>query len=227
MKLIISNKSKKEFKDFLTEKKIEYIESLDNPNLDPRIADHPDLSLFKLDEKNLVVAEEVFSYYKEKIPNMNLIKGQRVDFKYPKDAIYNIVSFKEYFIHNDFTEKNILKYFKDNNKKFLRVKQGYTRCSSLVLKDSILTSDFGIYKKLKDRINIILLKEEDIYLDGFDKGFIGGTSVLLDDKRLLFNGNIKKLHSYDIIYRQCERENIEIIYPDCQLADTGSMIVLN
>ena len=80
-----------------------------------------------------------------------------------------------------------------------------------------------MYKKLKDKINIILLNEEKIELDGFEKGFLGGTCGLVDDK-LIFNGNIENLASYDIIKTQCEKENIRLMYPSIKLLDTGSLM---
>lgn len=224
MKLLISHKSRDTFKEFLKENKIEYLETIDNPKLDKRIADHPDLSVFVLDKENIIVDKNVFSYYKENLPGINIIAGESVGQKYPLDAIYNLVKFKDTFIHNDFTEKNILHYMKENSYKFLKVKQGYTRCSSIVLNDSILTSDYGLYKALKDQIEIKLLEPCHIELDGFPEGFLGGSCGMIGKNRLVFNGNIKNLKSYDIIYRQCDKENIEIIYPPCDLLDTGSLM---
>ena len=49
--LIISHKSSLEFKDFLDRNNFSWIETIDNPNLDKRIADHPDLTIFNLDNK--------------------------------------------------------------------------------------------------------------------------------------------------------------------------------
>lgn len=224
MKLLISNKSREEFKDFLKEKEIDYLETIDNPGLDKRIADHPDLSVFVIDRKNIIVDKNVFSYYKDNLPGINVLSGDSVEINYPKDALYNVVKFKSYFIHNDFTEKNIDKTLKKFGYEFLKVKQGYTRCSSIVLNESIITADYGIYKSLKDKINIKLIDTEKIELDGFDQGFLGGTCGMLDRKNLIFNGDIKNLKSYDIIYRQSKKENIRIIYPSCKLLDTGSLI---
>lgn len=224
MKLLISNKSKKEFKDFLKKIQIDYLETIDNPSLDKRIADHPDLSVFVVDKKNIIVDKNVFSYYKKNLPGINVLAGESVEKTYPKDAIYNIVKFKSYFIHNDFTEKNIDQTLRNKGYKFLKVKQGYTRCSSIILNDSIITADYGIYKSLKDKLNIKLASVEKIELDGFDQGFLGGTCGMLDRNNLMFNGNIENLKSYDIIYKQSEKENIKLIYPPCKLLDTGSLI---
>lgn len=222
--LIISHKSKKEFTDFLDSKKIKYLKTIDNPNLDKRISDHPDLSIFKLDDENIIVDKNVYDYYKKNLKNINVIKGDEVSKKYPYDALYNIVKFKNYYIHNDFTEKHIKLYFKEKNIEHLFIKQGYTRCSMLVFNENLLTSDMGIFKKLKNILPITLLKEEKISLDGFDTGFLGGCFGKIGEKTLLFNGNIERLNSYDIIKNIVDKENLNLLYPDTNLIDTGSFI---
>ena len=222
--LIISYKSKKEFTDFLDFKKIKYLKTIDNPNLDKRISDHPDLSIFKLDDKNLIVDKNVYDYYKKNLKNINVIRGDELLGKYPYDALYNIVKFKNFYIHNDFTEKHIKLFFQEKNIKHLFVKQGYTRCSMLVFNENLMTSDMGIFKKLKNILPITLLKEEKIPLDGFDKGFLGGCFGKIDEKTLLFNGNIERLNSYDIIKNIVDKEKLNLLYPDTNLLDTGSLI---
>ena len=52
--LIISYKASKDFKNFLKENGHFFLETTPNLNLDPRIGDHPDLSLFKIADKTLV-----------------------------------------------------------------------------------------------------------------------------------------------------------------------------
>ena len=222
--LIISHKSKKEFTDFLDFKNIKYLKTIDNPNLDKRISDHPDLSLFKLDDKNLIVDKNVYEYYKKNIKNINIIKGEEVSKNYPYVALYNIVKFKNFYIHNDFTEKNIKLFFEEKNIKHLFIKQGYSRCSMLVFNENILTSDMGIFKKLKNILPVTLLKEEKIPLDGFDQGFLGGCFGKIDENTILFNGNIERLNSYDIIKNIVYKEKLNLLYPDTNLVDTGSLI---
>lgn len=222
--LIISHKSKKEFTDFLDFKNIKYLKTIDNPNLDKRISDHPDLSLFKVDDKNLIVDKNVYEYYKKNIKNINIIKGEEVSKNYPYDALYNIVKFKKFYIHNDFTEKNIKLFFEEKNIKHLFIKQGYSRCSMLVFNENILTSDMGIFKKLKNILPVTLLKEEKIRLDGFDQGFLGGCFGKIDENTILFNGNIERLNSYDIIKNIVYKEKLNLLYPDTNLLDTGSLI---
>ena len=67
--LVVSFKANEEFFNFLEENNISYIKTTKNPNLDPRISDHPDLSIFPLDKDNIVVASVVYDYYKENLPH--------------------------------------------------------------------------------------------------------------------------------------------------------------
>lgn len=224
--LIISHKSSLEFKDFLDRNNFSWIETIDNPNLDKRIADHPDLTIFNLDNKSLVIDKNMVDYYKKSIKNKDIISGQEVGNTYPKDAIYNIYKASDYYIHNDYTENHIQKYMKEGNYKHLYSKQGYSRCSIVPMADKILTSDYGIYKSLKNKIEVVLLKQERISLDGFANGFLGGCCGFFEDT-LLFNGNIEKLNSYNIIKYEADKSNIRLLYPSCNLVDTGSILFCN
>ena len=224
--LIISHKSTVEFKEFLKDNKLDFIETIDNPNLDPRIADHPDLSIFPLNENDLSIDSSVINYYQKNITDKNLIPGESVSKKYPYDASYNVYKGSDFYIHNNVTEKNINNYMKVNNYKHLFTNQGYTRCSIIPMGDKILTADFGIYKTLKDKIEVILLRQENIPLDGFDEGFLGGTCGFFD-KILIFNGNIEKLSNYETIKKESEASKIKLLYPkNCDLVDTGSILFI-
>jgi len=224
--LIISHKSSLEFKDFLDRNNFSWIETIDNPNLDKRIADHPDLTIFNIDNKSLVIDKNMVDYYKKSIKNKDIISGQEVGNTYPKDSRYNVYKASDYYIHNDYTENHIQKYMKEGNYKHLYSKQGYSRCSIVPMADKILTSDYGIYKSLKNKIEVVLLKKERISLDGFANGFLGGCCGFFEDT-LLFNGNIEKLNSYNIIKDEADKSNIRLLYPSCNLVDTGSILFCN
>ncbi|WP_416335383.1 DUF6873 family GME fold protein [Anaerococcus sp. DFU013_CI05] len=162
-----------------------------------------------------------------KLTNINLIAGESVETKYPYDSLYNIYKGTDFYIHNEFTEKNISTYLKNKNIKHYLIKQGYTRCSLVPMRDKVLTADYGIFKALKDKIDIVLLKEENIALDGFDNGFLGGTCGFFDDT-LIFNGNIEKLNSFDIIRNEANKSGIKLLYPtNSKLLDTGSILFSN
>lgn len=221
--LIISYKASEAFKNFLQANDFSFIETIPNPNLDQRIDDHPDLSLYKLTDDTIIVDEGVYDYYKEKLSGYNVIKGEKVGEKYPRDSIYNIIRLKDYYIHNDITESNIENYFKENRVNHLKVKQGYTRCSIIPLKNILITSDYGIYKALREKIAIKLVDNDVVILDGFAQGFLGGTCGLVGNK-LIFTGDITRHRAYPVIKGLCNRENIDIIYPETTLVDLGSII---
>ncbi|MDO4662361.1 MAG: hypothetical protein Q4B36_04475 [Tissierellia bacterium] len=223
--LLISNKLNNDLKRFLDDKNIEYTLTNDNPNLMEGISDHPDLSVFKRSDGKIVVDKNLYGYYSENLKGFDIIKGDSVSKKYPLDAIYNIVEGRDFYIHNNYTEKSIEKYLNDNKKKHLFVKQGYTSCSILKFPhDIFFTSDYGIYKSLKDKIKIYLLPKEEIFLKGFDNGFIGGTSGIIDDNCVIFTGDIRKLNSYDIIKKVSYDNNIKLLYPNTQLVDLGCIM---
>ena len=221
--LVISYKASDDFKNFLRENGFSFIETIANPNLDPRIADHPDLTLFKIDEKTIVVDKSVFSYYEEKLEGYDLIRGENVGLNYPKDAIYNIVKFKDFYIHNDFTEKNIKNFLIEKGLYHLKVNQGYTRCSLIPLGDLLVTSDYGIYKALKNKVDIELVDNDKVILDGFDQGFLGGTCGLVGNQ-LIFTGDISRHKAFYKIEEICSHKNIDILYPKTELVDLGSII---
>lgn len=224
--LIISHKSSADFKKFLHTNNFSYIETIDNPNLDSRIADHPDLSIFALGKQSFVIDKNVSSYYKDHIKSLKIIDGDEVNADYPNDSIYNVYQSSNFYIHNDMTEPHIENYMKGKDYNHLFVKQGYTRCSIVPMGDKILTTDYGIYKSLKDKIQVVLLKEEKISLDGFDNGFLGGTCGFFGDI-LLFNGNIEHLNSFEIIKKEAEISGIKLLYPNCDLIDTGSILPIS
>lgn len=224
--LLISNKINSKLKALLKEKNLDYLTTLNNNNLDSRIADHPDLSVFKTENK-LFVDKNLFNYYKEKVGHLEIIASSSVKNAYPYDSIFNIVETRNYFIHNNYTESEIEKFLSKTKKK-ISVKQGYSRCSIIKFpKDIFLTNDYGIYKKTKDKINITLLKPENVYLDGFDNGFLGGTMGIIDKNTVIFSGNIESLNSYDIIKKIAEDNNIRLLYPKDKLVDLGSIINLD
>ncbi|WP_353888453.1 DUF6873 family GME fold protein, partial [uncultured Parvimonas sp.] len=73
--------------------KIDYIKSKDNISFNKNYFDHPDISLFYF-EKTLYVENSVFSYYKNKLKNVNiesvnsifLKNKENVKLIFPKDT---------------------------------------------------------------------------------------------------------------------------------------------
>ena len=194
---------------------------------------HPDISVCKLNYNNIVVAPNVYDYYKEVLKpyGFNVICGEStIKNKYPYNIHYNIVILEKFAIHNfKYTDKVILDYIEKNNIEKINVSQGYCKCSICVVdNNSIITSDEGIYKEvIKYGIDCLLIEKGHIDLFELNYGFIGGCSFLLSHNELAFIGNIKKHPDYDKILNFVESKNKKLIsLSNNKLIDLGSVIQL-
>lgn len=147
------------------------------------VSGHPDIFFFL--SSSLLIAspslpDEYFKTLEEK--KVKYIKGVLpVGMKYPETARYNASMSHSYLVHRlDITEERILEYSKE--KQTIHVNQGYCRCSLLPLKtDSFITSDGGIYKKLKEaKLSVLYVSSESVVLPGLKHGFFGGACGVMD-----------------------------------------------
>jgi len=185
---------------------------------------HPDILVHPLPNGDIVVDRDNFMYY-DMVLRKTVIKSESyLDEKYPKDVPLNAFTFKNYFIHNlKFTDKRLLEYYKDNGYELIDIKQGYSKCTTLVTEDFLITSDGGTYEKLKDIMPIYKINHKEIKLENFNYGFIGGASGSLD-KKIFFTGSIKEHSSYEEIMRIINKYGYEVeILSDNPIEDYGSI----
>ncbi|WP_138159181.1 DUF6873 family GME fold protein [Peptoniphilus catoniae] len=204
----------------------EIIFTEENKALMPGINTHPDILIRPLEGKDIIVDRDNLSYYKKLLENYNIIPSEKsLKRSYPYDVALNFVLYKGYLIHNlSFTDRQVIDYCKKRNYKFIDVKQGYTKCNIVVGKNSLITSDKDIYEKLKEEFNVLLIKHKNIDLKGFNYGFIGGASGLIDDV-LYFTGDFlihpcgKEINSF----LNENREEFKILSKN-KLVDYGSIL---
>jgi len=193
---------------------------------------HPDMFCFNPEKNIWIFYDEVYKENKDIIAGLNLeieiieIKSPE-SYKYPDDIGLNAAIFGEYLICNiKYTNDKILKYAKKNKKNVIDVRQGYAKCSICVVDEkSIITSDEPIYKKaILNDIEALLINSGHINLNGYDYGFIGGCSGLIDKNKLAFTGDIKQHPDYINIKNFCEGRGVEIIsLSGKKLYDYGSL----
>ena len=212
---------------------LEIIKSASCSNTYEAIKYHPDISICKLNDNNIVVAPNVYEYYKDILRpyGFNVIKGSSIiKNKYPNNIHYNVVILKEFAIHNfKYTDEVILNYINENNLKKIYVSQGHCKCSICIVDDnSIITSDIGIYNEVtKHGIDCLLIESGHIDLFELNYGFIGGCSFLLSNDKLVFLGNIENHPDYSKILEFVESKNKKIIsLTNDKLLDLGSVIPL-
>ena len=216
---IIKMLEKLEFKINLTKANENILESLNT---------HPDMLLHVLPDGSIVVDRDNVSYYRSLWPDKNVVESEKkLTGKYPGDIALNGAVFKNYFIHNlKYTDRKILDYYEKNGYTLIDVKQGYTKCNLVCGNNCLITSDTDIYRKMKDRADILLIDHKQIILKGFDYGFIGGASGLLNN-RLYFTGNLENHSSYNKImdFLSICGEEVGFLSTD-EIEDFGSILII-
>ena len=156
--------------------------------LDRPVASHPDMLCAVVNGRLLLESR----YYEE---NRRLFKGLTVevtdetfDKKYPHDILLNALNVNgTVYGHEKVSEK-----IKQSANRFVRIKQGYARCSTLPIGNAAVTADTTIAKALTaDGMDVMKITPGHIRLEGYDYGFIGGASAVVGNE-VLFFGNIER-----------------------------------
>lgn len=195
------------------------------------VAYHPDIVMHPLDDKTIIVAPNVYDYYKDilSFTPIQLIKGdKKLDRNYPENIAYNVARVSNYAIHNlKYTDKKLLYYLKKKGIELINVKQGYSKCSlTNVGQNAAITADKSIYKKLKSKgIDTLLIKEGFISLPGLNYGFIGGSTGHLSPTELAFSGQYTEHPNFNEINGFLNKYKIKsIILSNKLIIDIGSII---
>lgn len=187
---------------------------------------HPDLAIHQVAKNTLVVDKTLSQYYKEKMPDMNILSSNKeADEKYPNNIGLNIFRFENYVFHNlEYMDEVVKSYYISKGYKLINVKQGYTKCSVAYVNGSILTSDKNIYEKARQYMNCLLIDHKQIKLKGFNYGFIGGASGSFNNC-LILTGQIKDHSSKKDIETFAKLNNINIKYLSSDyIEDYGSIL---
>ncbi len=168
--------------------------------LDYPVCTHADMLLCVIDDRLFCYSDyytenkEIFDEAEK--TGYKIVKcAPPISSKYPYDIGLNVVVIGKKIFGN---VKNICKEIKDygdkKGYKFINVKQGYTACSTLVLDEkNVITADASIKKSMeKEGISVTLINDKNIVLNGYDHGFIGGSSCTFNGKIFVF-GNAKSL----------------------------------
>lgn len=184
---------------------IETVPVLPCEKLPQGLQTHPDLQLLHLGGNELLAAscsefvrtvlkQAGFCFLKE-----DIALGAR----YPEDCRLNAAIFGGKIICNPKTvDAAVTEFVKKRNIGEIPVKQGYAKCSVFVAApDAIVTGDPGIAEEAeREGEDVLRIRHpEDIFLEGFDHGFIGGCCGLLGKKLAYCAGNIKQLRDSENI----------------------------
>jgi len=229
--VIIDYRASEEILNYLKKLNIEPIKSIKCNELHEPVAGHPDMVIFPIDFKTFVAAPNVYDYYRNVLGSLGIkvIKGGKtLSRNYPEDIAYNVARIGRYALHNTKYTDQVLKYYlEEAGIQFIHVNQGYTKCSIAPVSDNkALTSDFLIHEKLISyNIDCMYIDPKVVYLKGYNNGFIGGCTGLINEKIFLSTGKI-----FDENISVSLREFIQssgYIYDEAskqQITDLGTLI---
>lgn len=146
---------------------------------------------------------------------------------YPDYLGYNGIFLNNYFVHNLKCSSGILlREAERMGLKLINVKQGYTKCSCIVVDgNSVITADAGIAAKLKicSDIDVLEIRQGFVRLDGFEYGFIGGATGKAGNC-VLFNGDLEAHPDSAVIRAFIESRGLEIVdFRNLVLYDIGTI----
>lgn len=167
----------------------------ENKAVDPRLSSHADLSVVHTGGAGIYLAEFLKGSelefelrrlgFKVEYPNISF------GCNYPFDCAMNICCVGDNAIFCDKTASaDIVEKLKQRGYKPILCNQGYTKCLiSVVSENSIICSDKGISSACREKgIEVLEISQGNIELEGFEYGFIGGSSFKLSESKLVFTG---------------------------------------
>lgn len=213
-KIYIAKDSNKILQEYIQSKgyALEYIAS--EGIVDQAISNHPDIFLCKMG-----ISENAPLFFAEK---------SDLGMEYPEDIAFNAACTGKFFIHNlNYTHSKLLQAAKDLDMKLIHVRQGYTKCSIVIVDEySIITYDEGIVRacsKYPD-LHVLQISPGFIRLDGYDTGFIGGCSGRIGNE-IIFNGDLFAHPDFTRICRFIEKRGLTCRwFPEYKLTDIGSIL---
>ena len=185
------------------------------PNITTPIASHADIQMCRLGCRD---DSPVFS---AKATDLTSLGSD-----YPSDVPFNAACTGKYFIHNiKYTNPELLAAAKDAEMTIVDVKQGYAKCSVVVVdEDSIITYDVGLAAACEHAgLSVLLVSPGHVQLEGYNTGFIGGASGRIDGT-IIFCGDITGHPDYSRIRDFIESRGLKIKYFDFPLTDIGSIV---
>ena len=150
--------------------------------------------------------------------------------KYPQDIRLNCFCVGDIFVSNEkYVSQEALQMARDMGFRSVSVSQGYAKCSCAVAGNAVATADRGIAKALRrGGTDVLLLEPCKIGIEVYDTGFIGGASVLLDEKTLGFFGKIEALAQYELLRDFFAEHGVSLLsLGENSLFDSGGAITVS
>lgn len=202
-----------------------------NPIFDNPVQSHPDMSFLHIFKKECFINSNVNNIDKI-LTNIgyNVNKAKNVyGSKYPNDVGLNCAVVGNCLIGREASIDVAVKEFCYNNGfEIINVNQGYSKCSICIVDEhSIITEDDSIYNTLKNKFDVLKIQSGYVGLNGYNYGFFGGCTGLIDKNVLAINGDINLHKDKNSILDFLKERRIQILkLKGGYLEDIGSIIPL-
>lgn len=196
-----------------------------NPAVDGRLRSHVDLCVLHLGDDRLLVSNAVAT--REFISELRglgaavEIRGEPYSGEYPHDAAMCAAIIGGSIYHN--MDSSVL----SDDPRLVNVRQGYAKCAVCAVgENAAITSDPGIAQAMTEKnVDVLTISPGHIRLDGFDTGFIGGSSFMISGDTLAFTGTLDGHPDADAIADFLRAHGVVPVYlTDAPLFDIGSGI---
>ena len=222
--------------DFIKQRLLALCEKLviikPNPVLPLPVGTHADMQLLKIDD-TLILTKELFGEISENLPDNLIISFSDYNHtdKYPGDVNLNALYVNNKLLASvNALDPAVSRLCHKKSIDIINVKQGYTRCSTLVINDNaIITADKGIADAaLSIGLDVLRISSGGIKLDGYDYGFVGGASFFdFVDNTVYFFGDLESHQDCEAIYEFCKKHNTKIISCGAgPLVDIGGAVAI-
>ena len=207
---------------------IETVVLEDNPDVEPPIRNHADISAFHLGGRRIILDKrQTAAGDKLKRSGFDIRYTEKeIKGGYPNDVRLNCAVIGNRLICG---KKGVEPFVSALLLEKLKVNQGYCRCSVCILNErAFITDDESIYKRTKDIFDVLLIEKGDILLDGKPYGFIGGASAKLSKNEVTFFGSLSCHRNANEIKAFIRKHNMgyaELF--DGRLRDIGSVVLIS
>lgn len=228
VKILICGTEDEAVLDYFRNNDISVIGISPNINIDNAVSTHADMALLHLGN-NVVIADKNQTNLSDELQALGIVVNytqKEIFGNYPSDVALNFAVVGNYVIGNfKYADENLMNMIAD--KKRINVKQGYCKCSVLIVdENAVITDDESIYRKTTENgIEALLVSKGDISLPGYEYGFIGGASGKISKNTIVFFGDISKHDDFEKIVSFIESHDCKYVCTDNKkLRDIGGFI---
>ena len=158
------------------------------------VASHADMLLHHLENEHFLMAQENRRLLKRMEREKGVVRllSRKLAPFYPHDILLNVFRLGQHCFGLATCAAEIRSFCEENNLMFHLVKQGYAKCSTvLVNEQACITADVSIAAAVKQcGLDVLQIRPGFVELPGYHYGFLGGASGKLSSDVLAFAGNL-------------------------------------